>query len=255
MLPNLPIPTIFAHRGACSYSPENTIAAFELAVSQGTDAIELDAKLSADGQVVVIHDQTVDRTTGAHGRVGELALADLRRLDCGSFFDAAFKGERIPTLDEVFEAVGRLVYINVELTNYASMMDDLPERVAKIVRKHALEERVLFSSFNPLALLRVRRQIPQAPTGLLAEKGRPGRLARSPLGALLGYQALHPEQTDVTPDLVKWVHRRSRRVHTYTVNLEEDMVRVFNAGVDGIFTDDPLLAQKVRASFQSKAIG
>jgi glycerophosphoryl diester phosphodiesterase len=252
MLANLPLPTIFAHRGACGYSPENTLAAFELAVNQGADAIELDAKLTADGHVVVIHDQTVERTTGAQGRVGELALADLRQLECGSFFDRAFTGERIPTLDEVFEAVGRLIYINVELTNYASITDDLPERVAKIVRKHVLEERVLFSSFNPLALLRVRRQIPQAPTGLLAEKGKAGRLARSPLGALLGYQALHPEQTDVTPDLVKWVHRRSRRVHTYTVNLEEDMLRVFNAGVDGIFTDDPLLAQRVRAIYKSE---
>jgi glycerophosphoryl diester phosphodiesterase len=248
MFPNLPLPTIFAHRGACSYSPENTLAAFELAVKQGADAIELDAKLSADGHVVVIHDQTVDRTTGAHGRVGELALSDLRQLDCGSFFDSAFNGERIPTLDEVFEAVGRLIYINVELTNYASVMDDLPERVAKIVRRHTLEERVLFSSFNPLALLRVRRQIQQAPTGLLAMKGKKGRLARSPLGALLGCQALHPQHTDITPGLVQWAHRRSRRVHAYTVNLEEDMIRVFNAGVDGIFTDDPLLAQQVRGS-------
>jgi glycerophosphoryl diester phosphodiesterase len=247
---NLPTPTIFAHRGACSYSPENTLAAFELAVKQGADAIELDAKLSADGHVVVIHDQTVDRTTASPGRVGELTLADLRRLDCGSFFNSAFNGERIPTLDEVFEAVGRLIYINVELTNYASVADDLPERVAKIVRRHALEGGVLFSSFNPIALLRVRRQIPQAPTGLLAMKGKEGRLARSRLGALFACQALHPHHTDVTPDLVKWAHRRSRRVHAYTVNLEEDMIRVFHAGVDGIFTDDPLLALKVRASMK-----
>jgi glycerophosphoryl diester phosphodiesterase len=249
MFANLPTPTIFAHRGSCSYSPENTIAAFELAVSQGADAIELDAKLTADRHVVVIHDQTVDRTTGAQGKVAELTLADLRRLDCGSFFDITFKGERIPTLDEVFETVGRQIYINVELTNYASVNDDLPERVAEIVKKHALTGRVLFSSFNPIALLRVRRQIPKAPIGLLALPGKDGWLARSPLGALLGYQALHPDLTDVTPALVDRVHRRSRRVHTYTVDQAEDMHRVFNAGVDGIFTDDPLLAQQVRESF------
>ena len=149
MLLQIPKPAIFAHRGASAYAPENTLASFELAIHQEADAIELDAKLTADGQVVVIHDQTVNRTTDGNGRVGKMTLTQIRQLDAGSYFAAAFYDERIPTLEEVFETVGRKILINIELTNYASMKDSLPEKVADLVRRHQLEKRVMFSSFNP----------------------------------------------------------------------------------------------------------
>src|SRR5512134_684431 len=107
MLGEFPRPMLFAHRGASAHAPENTVAAFELAVRQFKNlppAVELDVKLSADKQVVVIHDQTVDRTTGSKGRVNQLTLAELKTLDAGSFFGPSFQGERIPTLSDVFEA-------------------------------------------------------------------------------------------------------------------------------------------------------
>lgn len=241
-------PLIFAHRGASASAPENTLAAFELALRQGADGIELDAKLTADKQVVVIHDQTVNRTTEGSGRVREITLADLRRLDAGSHFDVAFQGEPIPTLEEVFKAVGQLTYVNVELTNYASPFDDLPERVAVLVRRYKLSRRVIFSSFNPVALLRIRRQVPEAPVGLLAMPGSGGALARSWFGrTLVHYNSLHPEQRDVTAALVKNAHRRGCKVFVWTVNKEEQMRRLFNMQVDGIFTDDPVLALQVLA--------
>ena len=118
MIESLPQPVIFAHRGAAVYAPENTLAAFELALTQGADAIELDVKLSAEGCAVVIHDDTVDRTTNGAGRVKNLTLADLRSLDAGSAFSEKYSGEKIPLLEEVFEAVGGRALINVELTNY-----------------------------------------------------------------------------------------------------------------------------------------
>ena len=198
MFNNLPRPTLFAHRGSSMVAPENTLAAFELAVRQGADAIELDAKLSKDGAVMVIHDQTVERTTGAKGRVRQLTLAELRELDAGSFFDASFKGEKIPTLDEVFEAVGKKTYINVELTNYASPTDSLPEKVAEMVLAHGLVGRVFFSSFNPLALIRARGRLPLVPGGLLCIAGQPGAWARGWAGRMAGYQALHPER-EISP--------------------------------------------------------
>jgi glycerophosphoryl diester phosphodiesterase len=148
---NLPRPTVFAHRGASAYAPENTLAAFSLALRQEADGIELDAKLTKDGHVVVIHDPTVYRTTGAQGWVKDMTLAELRALDAGSHFDVAFKGEQIPTLDEVLSAVGRLAFVNIELTNYVSPFDELPEKAARIVKKHNLADRVMFSSFNPVA--------------------------------------------------------------------------------------------------------
>ena len=115
MLEQFPRPIIFAHRGASIQAPENTLESFQLAFDLEADAIELDAKLSADGEVVVIHDATVDRTTNGHGRISALNLADLRTLDAGSFFSEKYRGARIPTLDEVFEAVGKRGLINVEL--------------------------------------------------------------------------------------------------------------------------------------------
>jgi glycerophosphoryl diester phosphodiesterase len=240
----LPHPAIIAHRGASAYAPENTLAAFKLALQQGADGVELDAKLSADGHVMVIHDQTVDRTTPFHGKVSDFRLAELRKMDAGSHFDIAFKGEPIPTLEEVFKAVGQLTYINVELTNYASPFDPLPEKVAELVRHFKLGHRVIFSSFSPIALHRIHRLIPEAPIGLLAFPGFKGRMARGWPGRIIRYHSLHPEVKDTSSALVNRLHRRSCWVYVYTVNREDEMWRLFDMGVDGIFTDDPLLAQK-----------
>jgi len=248
---NLPRPTVFAHRGASAYAPENTLAAFSLALRQEADGIELDAKLTKDGHVVVIHDPTVYRTTGAQGWVKDMTLAELRALDAGSHFDVAFKGEQIPTLDEVLSAVGRLAFVNIELTNYVSPFDELPEKAARIVKKHNLADRVMFSSFNPVALRRAKRMLPNVPTGMLAFPGRKGGWQRARLlENLLHYDALHPEAGDVTPALVERFHTRGKRVHVWTVNTASEMRRLFRLGVDGIFTDDPVLAREVLASLQ-----
>jgi glycerophosphoryl diester phosphodiesterase len=240
--PELPTPLIIAHRGASAYAPENTLAAFQLAGQQGAQAVELDAKLSADGHVVAIHDRTVDRTTDGQGRVADLPLAALRELDAGAFFSARFQGERIPTLEEVFEAVGEQVYINVELTNYATPGDDLVEKAARLVERHGLGQRVLFSSFLPLNLGRARRLLPEVPCGLLTLPGLPGWLGRR-FGYLnRAYAALHPNLADTDEGLVRDVHRRGRRVYVWTVNDPQEMLRLQALGVDGIITDDPPLA-------------
>jgi len=251
MLSMISSPIIFAHRGASSYAPENTLAAFDLAYRQKAEAIELDAKLSADEQVVVIHDQTVDRTTQGRGRVKEMSLAALKELDAGSHFDVAFKGEPIPSLDEVFAAFGQLLFINVELTNYASLMDALPDKVAELVKRHKLSRRVMFSSFNPIALLRIHRLLPETPVGLLALPGNNGSWARSWPGRIVPYQALHPALSDVTATLVGNCHQRGKRVFVWTVNQVEDMRRLIEMNVDGIFTDDPVRARQVFYSVQN----
>lgn len=245
LLYQLPQPTLFAHRGSSKYAPENTLAAFEMAIQQGADAIELDAKLSADHRVVVIHDQTVDRTTSSTGLVKEMSYPELRELDAGSHFDSAFRGEKIPLLDEVFESVGRKIYINIELTNYTSIADGLPERVAQLVKKHNLASWVMFSSFNPIALLRARRVLPSVPIGLLALLGERGAWARSRWGRLLAYQALHPNYMDLNEELVNNIHQRGCRVHPYTVNQSEEMLRMVQLDADGFITDDPILAKTI----------
>jgi glycerophosphoryl diester phosphodiesterase len=247
MLTSLPQPVIFAHRGASAHAPENTLAAFELALAQNADAIELDVKLSADGHAVVIHDPTVNRTTGTRGRVRDLSFQELRSLDAGGFFSEKYRGEKIPLLEEVFEAVGKRAFINVELTNYTTPYDSLVETVCMLVKKFGLQDRVLFSSFFASNLSKARSYLPEVPRGLLAFGGFLGAWARS-FGFNFGrYQALHPYVEDVTSQQVQRVHRLNRRIHVWTVNAADDMRRLFHWGVDAIFTDDPELAVQVRS--------
>ena len=246
MLTSLPQPIIFAHRGASAHAPENTLAAFELALTQGADGIELDVKLSADGHVIVIHDATVDRTTGSRGRVKELSLADLRTLNAGSFFSSSFSVEKIPTLEEVFEALGKKLFINVELTNYNTPRDHLVESVCILVKKFNLQKSVMFSSFYVSNLSKAHSYLPEVPCGLLAYPNLLGAWARSFGFAFGKYVALHPYLSDVTPQQVQRVHRLKGRVHVWTVNAEADMRRLFGWNVDAIFTDDPQLAVWVR---------
>lgn len=222
------------------------MAAFELALAQGADGIELDAKLSSDGHVVVIHDATVDRTTGRHGRVKDMSLAELRTLDASTFFAEKYRREKIPTLEEVFEALGKHIFVNVELTNYNTPGDHLVESVCMLVKKFSLQKQVLFSSFFASNLSKARGLLPDVPRGLLAFNGPLGAWARSFGFAFGKYQALHPNLKDVTPQQVQRVHRLRRRVHVWTVNRAEDLRRLFHWDVDAIFTDEPQLAVDVR---------
>jgi len=241
-LEQLPQPVIFGHRGASAWAPENTLAAFRLAVEHGAPAIELDVKLTADRQVVVLHDQSVDRTTDGHGDLRQFTLAQLRELDAGSFFSAQFQGEKIPALAEVFEAVGKQVYINVELTNYASTGDHLTDLVAELVRQSGMQGRVMFSSFHPANLLSIKRLVPEAPVGLLTLEGRAGWLGRGLYGRWITPTIIHPYFQDVNEHFMRRQNRLHRRVHVWTVDDPKELLRLVSMGVVGIFTNDPRLA-------------
>lgn len=239
MFENFPKPLLLAHRGSSRHAPENTLPAFELALQQGADGVELDAKLSADGHVVVIHDASVDRTTGGHGRVAELPYSELKQLDAGAFLGDRFRGTRIPALDEVFAAIGAQALINVELTNYAAPRDQLVEKVCELVKRHGLEQRIIFSSFLGWNLRKAKRLLPAVPCGLLALPGWKGAWARS-FGFMFGdYDALHPHISDVNARQVWRVHRLKRRIIVWTANTEDEIKRLTGWGVDGIITDDP----------------
>jgi glycerophosphoryl diester phosphodiesterase len=245
MLFELPRPVVFAHRGAAAHAPENTLAAFELALAQGADAIELDAKLTADGHIVVFHDPTVGRTTDGSGRLAQKTLAELRALDAGSHFSPKYTGEKIPLLEEVFDSIGKKLLINVELTNYTTPGDGLVPRVCALVQKCGLEDHILFSSFFPQNLMMARRLLPRVPRALLAQRGWKGAWARSFAFSFGEYAALHPFLTDVDAQEVQRVHRLKRRIHVWTISEAEDMLRLKNWSVDGIFTKDPALALRV----------
>ncbi|MEI6289157.1 MAG: glycerophosphodiester phosphodiesterase family protein [Chloroflexota bacterium] len=241
MFSNFSVPTIFAHRGASAYAPENTLAAFELAADQGAKAIEFDVKLTTDKQVVILHDQTLDRTTNGTGQVTKQSYAELKELDAGSWKSEKFSGEPIPLLNDVLEAVGKRVLINIELTNYATPMDGLVMYVAQIVKKHNLQNRIMFSSFYFTNLLSARKLLPEVPIGLLILDGNQGWHQRV-VSYMFKFDADHPYVTDVTGAMVSRLHKAGRRVHVWTVNDPADMRKLRSMGVDGIFTDDPILA-------------
>jgi glycerophosphoryl diester phosphodiesterase len=237
-------PLVIAHRGASMSAPENTLAAFVCAADLGAHAVELDAKLTADGCVVVHHDLTLGRTTDGSGKIAERTLSELKRLDAGGRFGERFINERIPTLGEVFEAVGHRLLINVELTNYGSLFDRLVSAVLEQVHEHELEERILLSSFNPVALLKARQLDPGIRTGLLELPGLP-RLVRVLQRALVPHNDLHPPVSKTTVGLLQSEHAAGRRVNVWTVNDRDRIEELIGQGADGIITDDPAMALEV----------
>jgi glycerophosphoryl diester phosphodiesterase len=238
-------PLAFAHRGASSQSPANTLAAFQMAASLGADGIELDVQLSKDGEVVVIHDYSLDSTTDGQGLVGHKTLAELKRLDAGSWFGSAFAGQRIPTFQEVVDAVGGRMLLNIELKTVSLRPRGLVEAVVRIIEDNDLVDRVIVSSFNPLALLRVRRNQPRVAIGLLYAPHLPPPLRTPWLRSLVRPDALHPRYTVVDGAYVRWVQGQGYRLHAWTVDDADEMRRMARWGVDAIITSRPRLLREV----------
>jgi glycerophosphoryl diester phosphodiesterase len=233
------MPKIYAHRGASADAPENTLAAFDLAVTQNANGIELDVTLSKDGVVVVIHDDTVDRTTNGQGRVRDLTLAELQALDAG-------QGERIPTLEEVFRHIGRRLSINVELKTGSGLSSALTERVAQLVSAYHLEESVLISSFSPINLRKFHKHLPGVEIGLLVLP----HMAKKWFWGWFHHDALHPYYSDVDQSLVEAVHRKNREINVWTVDDPDEILRLAALNVDGIITNRPQHTRQVLESAQ-----
>lgn len=244
MWSDLQRPIIIAHRGDKTHAPENTLAAFKMAAENRADAIEFDVKLTSDGRIIVLHDPTVNRTTNGKGKISQLPFAAVRELDAGAWFSEQFRGECIPTLDEVFETVGRRLYMNIELTNYATPLDNLVPKVVELIKKHALQSHMLFSSFFARNLTMTRKLLPEVPRGLLCMRGIKGAWGRN-FTWRGDYFGLHPYWTDIDPGLVNRVQAAGKRVYAWTVNPEEELKKMIGLGVDAIITDDPVLALRL----------
>ena len=228
---------VFGHRGAKAYAPMNTLPSFALAIEQGADGIELDVRLSRDGELVIMHDDRVDATTDGTGLVGDQTLAQLRALDAGAWFGEAFRGTHIPTLDEVFEFVGKRTRINVEIKAETSRSQGVESKVAEAIRRHGLARSVIISSFNPLVLRRFRAAMPDVPIGYLYSKDTPQWVSHLTIG--LGHEALNPHSSLVDVRYMVWARQSGFRVNTWTVNDPARAVELRELGVDCIITDAP----------------
>lgn len=238
-------PLNLAHQGASYEAPANTLPAFLLAAALGADGIEFDVQLSKDGEVVVIHDFTLDATTNGSGSVSDHTLAEIKMLDAGGWFDPDFAGHRIPTLQEVIDAVGHLLLMNIEIKSPDLRDTGLEDAVVRIVEDNGLLERVVISSFNPLSLWRVRRLNPSIPLGLLYAPDLPVGLRHAWARHVLSLAALHPYYTLVDPMYLRWARKRGYRVNTWTVDDPGDMWRLARMGVDVIISNRPELVAQV----------
>jgi glycerophosphoryl diester phosphodiesterase len=235
-------PLVIAHRGASAHAPENTLSAFKLALEQGAKAIELDVQLTADQEVVVFHDPTIQRISKFQGKISDYKLEDLKKLNAGFAYGPAFQGEKIPTLTEVFENLDGVSLFIIELKNLTSPFDNLARKVSGLIDEYNKTDKVLISSFSLISLSKFNYFNSAVPLG---------RLFRSPL--LLNtyqllipisshYRSVHLPHKALNESRVKYLHSHNKLVFVYTLNHPRDMLEAIKLGVDGFFTDDPALA-------------
>jgi glycerophosphoryl diester phosphodiesterase len=221
-----------AHRGASGTFPENTLSAFRAAIDAGADMCELDVQLTRDGAVVVIHDDTVERTTDGNGEVAKLTLEELKRLDAGAKFKGgAIKGERIPTLDEVFDVTAGKCGLNIELKAAG-----VEAQVAQIMQARNAFGDSIVSSFNWDYLKNIQQLHFNIRVGLLAEE-KPVDLMMNAVA--MRAHSINPRWDMVTADLCKAAHERGLMVYTWTVDSDARMRALIECGVDGIMTNFP----------------
>lgn len=234
---------IYGHRGASGYAPENTLEAFRLAMKMGADGFELDVHMSKDGELVVIHDESVDRTTDGHGLVKDLPLAQLKALDASNHMEA-YRGARIPTLAEVYDLIRDTRHIvNVEIKTDECFYPQIEEKCLALAREKGVEERILYSSFNHHTLRKMRRLKPDAKLGMLFGDImiRPWEYAKS-----MDVDFLHPMKMNIyVPDFAGETQKAGYGINMWTINDRETMLECLKYGA-GIITNYPDVAVSLR---------
>jgi glycerophosphoryl diester phosphodiesterase len=238
-------PMIIAHRGASAYAPENTLAAFKLAVKTGADAVELDVYQTKDQRLVVLHDKTLNRTTNGSGNVSDFTLDELKELDAGSWFDPKFKGEKIPALEEVIDALPDTTIIIIELKEGSHQSPGIEEDVIEIIRRNKIADRVILKSFNQEVLQRLRKSAPEIPLcyvyafrlpflGIVVDKG-------ISFGSIfkINVEYLQPHRLLLSRSFVEKAHECGYKVISWGVNSPNQIMKAIDYGVDGIETDYP----------------
>ena len=235
---------VIAHRGASSYAPENTLAAFDLAVQMGVHHLELDVHCSSDEHVVVLHDDTIDRTTNGSGPVAQHTLAMLQELDAGVWFGRQFAGERIPTLAGVLARYKGRAHLHTEIKGHQA---SLVRRTADLIRQHSMQDQVTITSFQKIRLEEMRAYAPELPAGWLVTDVSEAVMAQA---RHLGVAQLCPHASAVTPALVRHLHAEGFVVRAWGVATEDLMQQVVRAGADGMTVNfpDKLMAYLQRAA-------
>lgn len=238
-----------AHRGASGYAPENTFAAYFLALKMKADYLEIDVQMSRDGELVLIHDKTVERTTDGNGLVSEKTLHELKELDAGGWFSEEFKNERIPTLPEVFATFRTKVGFLIEL-KYPSLYPGVEEKLARTLESFRLAEsdKIIVQSFDEKAVQRIKKRLPKISVGVLVKYSIWG-ISSAKLKEISAYATyVNPNRSLITKKLVKRIHKNGMKVTPYAVYRKKTIQSFYNLGVDGIICDYPdLVAETQKA--------
>ena len=229
-----------AHRGASGHAPENTMAAFHKGFEMKADYIEIDVQMTKDGELIAIHDTTVDRTTNGTGAVGSLTFEEIRQLDAGSWFGPEFAGEKVPTFEEILDAFRGKVGILIEL-KAPELYPGIEEKVAEALKERNLHrpnnEKIIIQSFNHESMQTSKELLPNVPHGVLAGASW-ADVTEEQLAEFATYaDYFNPNMNIVTHDLVADVHEADMKIYPYTSRSQEQALRLFDLGVDGIITD------------------
>ena len=232
---------IQAHRGASAYCPENTLEAFALAIEQNADYIELDVHLTKDDEIVIAHDEQLERVSNGTGHINDRTLEELKQLSFSKLYPD-IPVSRIPTLSEVFSLVKpSALSINIELKTTDRMYPGLPEKLIALTAKYDMSERVIYSSFNHYSLQYLKKLEPSAKIGLLYELGMvdPWVYAN-----YLGADAIHPPYQVIAalPETVKRCHENGVKINVWTLNDPQIIKLMLKCEVDGIITNKPDIA-------------
>jgi glycerophosphoryl diester phosphodiesterase len=238
---------VYAHRGSKANCPENTLASFAEAARVKSDGIELDVHLTKDGEVVVMHDEKVNRTTSGKGWILDYSLQQLKQLDAGAWFSPQFKGERVPTLNDVLELLKDFPgVLNIELKTDRHVYPGIEERVVRLVDRNRPDLPVVYSSFNHESLVRIKKIDSAANLALLLWErlSEPWRYTEQ-----VGASAQHLWEPAALSDTCRQLQRHNIKVRAWTVNKPKNMMHAYQVGVDAIITDYPEVALDLRKTF------
>lgn len=229
-----------AHRGASGHAPENTMAAFHKAFEMKADYIEIDVQMTKDGELIAIHDTTVNRTTNGTGHVGDFTLEEIRELDAGSWFSDAYAGEKIPTFEEILDEFRGKIGILIELKS-PELYPGIEEKVAEALIERNMHKpnngKIIIQSFNHETVRKSKELLPNMPHGVLAGASW-ANVTEEQLTEFATYaDYFNPNMNIVTHELVNAVHEAGLKIYPYTSRSQDQALRLFDLGVDGIITD------------------
>ncbi len=242
---------VVAHRGASGYAPENTLQAFLMALAMNAQHIELDVHMSRDGEIVVIHDPQVDRTSNGKGAVASLSLTQLKNLDAGSWFNrshprkarAEFTGSRIPTLQGVIDLVrATATGLYIEIKDPELYPDTFESKIVSLLKRNKLERKAVLISFNAGSVVKVKELDPTIQTGLLVSSSKMDPVSAA---SSIGANELAIRHTLLTPGIVRKARSKGLRLSVWTVNTEMAIQRMIALGVDRIMSNYPDRAMRL----------